>query len=306
MSNTGQTKTDGLLVGVLWMLGSLASFIGMAVASRELSVNLSTFQIFFFRSVVGICVIGLLLPRIWPQLRQLRSLPLNLLRNAVHFGAQYCWTLGVALLPLTEVFALEFTMPVWVAIFAYLIVGEPLSRPRITAIAVSFLGVLVILRPGIAVLDPASFIVLVAAAGYGLSAVLVKRLTRSCPAGVIVAWMVIMQLPMGLALAIPDWRPVQSANLPWILLAGLTGLSAHYTMARALKILDVSVAIPIDFLRVPLIAIIGYALYGETVGPWLMIGAAMIMGANYHALRAEGRRTRRLAALTSKPAATKT
>ncbi|NHF73789.1 DMT family transporter [Paracoccus sp. 12-3] len=274
------------------MCGSLASFIGMAIASRELSANLSTFQILAFRSAIGLVVIAALLPRLWPEMRQMRRFGLNLLRNSVHFGAQYCWTLGVALLPLAEVFALEFTMPVWVALFAFLILGERITQPRMIAIGVSFLGVLVILRPGVEVLDPASFVVLIAAAGYGLSAVLVKLLTRSNSPAVIVAWMILMQLPMGLALALLDWRPVVAGNLPWMVLAGLTGLSAHYTMARAFRILDASVAIPIDFLRMPLIALIGYAFYGETVSAWLALGVAMILASNYYALRAEGRRGR--------------
>ena len=139
-------------------------------------------------------------------------------------------------------------------------------------------------------------LVLAAALGYGLSAVLVKLLTRSCSPGVIVAWMVLMQMPLGLAFALFDWRPVEACNLPWIIVAGLTGLSAHYTMARAFRILDASAAIPIDFLRVPLIALIGYYFYGELVSPWLLLGAGMILAANYYALRAEGRRARMLAA----------
>ena len=296
MSQSAQTG-DGIARGVMWMCGSLASFIGMAIASRELSANLSTFQILFFRSVVGLVVVAALLPRLWPEMRLMRSLKLNLLRNAVHFGAQYCWTLGVALLPLAEVFALEFTMPVWVAVFALLILGERITRPRLIAVGLSFLGVLVILRPGVEVMDPASFVVLIAAAGYGMSAVLVKLLTRSCSAGVIVAWMIVMQLPMGLALAVFDWRPIVADNLPWMVLAGLTGLSAHYTMARAFRHLDASVAIPIDFLRVPLIALVGYYVYSEVVSPWLLVGAAMILVANYYGFRAEGRRAR-LAAST--------
>lgn len=296
MVETEQPDRRQLTIGVLWMTGSLASFIGMAVASRELSANLSTFQILAFRSLVGVAIIALFARRLLPELRRRASLGLNLLRNSVHFGAQYCWTLGVALLPLAEVFALEFTMPVWVAIFAMLILGERITPPRIIAIAISFLGVMVILRPGVQVLDPASFLVLIAAAGYGLSMVLVKMLTRSCSPAVIVVWMVLMQLPMGLALAAFDWRPVESGNLPWILLAGVTGLSAHYSMARALKILDASLAIPIDFLRMPLIALVGFYFYGEPLSIWLLIGAAMILAANYYALRAEGRRARMLAA----------
>ncbi len=285
-----RTDQRGLIVGAAWMVGSLASFIGMAIASRELSAQLSTFQILFFRSLVGVVVIAAFARQLLPEMRRLTAIRLNLLRNLVHFAAQYCWTLGVALLPLAEVFALEFTMPVWVAIFAFAILGERITPPRLAAIGVSFLGVLVILRPGMQVLDPASFLVLIAAAGYGLSTVLVKLLTRRNSPGVIVAWMVLMQLPMGLVMALPDWRPVGAGNLPWIVLAGLTGLSAHYTMARALRILDASIAIPIDFFRVPLIAAIGYLAYGEAVSPWLLLGAAMIFVANYIALRAEARR----------------
>lgn len=145
---TRQDPARGAVVaGVMWMCASLASFICIAIGSRELSANLSTFQILFLRSVVGLVVVAALLPRLWPEMRQRRSLGLNLLRNIIHFGAQYCWTFGVALLPLAEVFALEFTMPVWVAIFALLILRERITPPKLVAVGFSFLGVLVILRP---------------------------------------------------------------------------------------------------------------------------------------------------------------
>ena len=99
---------------------------------------------------------------------------------------------------------------------------------------------------------------LASAAGYGASAVFVKRLTRSASPAVIVVWMVLLQLPMGLALLAltGGWVAPRPADLPWIAVVGLTALSAHYTMAQALRVLDASIAIPIDFLRVPLIAVI--------------------------------------------------
>ncbi len=282
-------NTNEVAVGVLWMVGCLASFIGMAVASRELSASLSIFQILFFRSVVGLAVILIFARSLLPELRRMERFRLHLARNTVHFGAQYCWTLGVVLLPLAEVFALEFTMPVWVAFFAFLFLGERISKSRLIAISVSFFGILVILRPGLTIIDPASFIVLLAAMGYGLSIVMVKRLTRDCSPAIIVVWMVLLQLPMGLMLAMFDWRPPSFDNLPWIVIAGVTGLSAHYTMAKALQLLDASIAIPIDFFRVPLIAIVGFYFYGENIEIWLLIGAVMIFGSNYYALRQETR-----------------
>ncbi|WBU55734.1 DMT family transporter [Paracoccus sediminicola] len=290
--STDQNGDARLSIGILWMIASLSSFISMAVASRELSADLSTFQILFFRSVVGVVVVLLFGRKLLPELRRRASLKLNLLRNAVHFTGQYFWTLAIALMPLAEVIALEFTMPVWVAIFAALLLGERITRPRAAAIIASFVGVLVILRPGIAVFDPAALIVLLAAISYGMSNVLVKLLTRSCSPAVIVVWMVFIQLPMGMVLALFDWRSVSADNLPWIVLAGLSGLSAHYAMARAFLHLDASVAIPIDFFRVPLAALVGYLLYGETVNIFLFAGAGIILMANYAAFQAERRRAR--------------
>lgn len=283
-------KPTQVAVGVLWMIGCLASFIGMAVASRELSETLSVFQILFFRSAVGLVVILIFARSLLPELQRMERFGLHLARNAIHFGAQYCWTLGVVLLPLAEVFALEFTMPVWVALFAYLFLGERISRPRLVAVAVSFLGILVILRPGLNIIDPASFIVLLAAMGYGLSIIMVKRLTRDCSPAIIVVWMILLQLPIGLVLALFDWNTTSFTNVPWIILAGVTGLSAHYTMAQALRLLDASIAIPIDFFRVPLIAVIGFYFYGENIEIWLLVGALMIFGSNYYALQKEAQK----------------
>ncbi|MFV0303477.1 MAG: DMT family transporter [Paracoccus sp. (in: a-proteobacteria)] len=281
----------GMGAGVLWMVGSLASFIGMAIGSRELADTMPIAQILVIRSLVGLTVVLILARHLLPELRQMRDIRLHGLRNIVHFGAQYCWTLGVALMPLAEVFALEFTMPIWVALFAWAALGERIGRARILATLASFIGVLIVLRPGAGIVDPAAFVVLLAAAGYGASAVFVKRLTRHNSPQVIVVWMVLMQLPMGLALLAVrgGWVAPVWGDLLWALLVGITALSAHYTMAQALRSLDASIAIPIDFLRVPLIAVIGWLLYDEPISAAVFIGAAVIFTANFAAMRSEAR-----------------
>lgn len=285
---------SGMGAGILWMIGSLASFIGMAIASRELADSMSIAQILVIRSLVGLAVVLILARHLLPELRQMRDIRLHAMRNLVHFGAQYCWTLGVALMPLAEVFALEFTMPIWVAIFAWAALGERIGRARVLAIAASFLGVLIVLRPGAGIIDPAAFVVLLAAAGYGASAVFVKRLTRSCSPQIIVVWMVLMQLPMGLALLAlrGGWVAPGWGDLPWMLLVGITALTAHYTMAQALRLLDASIAIPVDFLRVPLIAVIGWLLYAEPISAAVFVGAVVIFSANFAAMRSEARQRR--------------
>ncbi|CAD7038315.1 EamA/RhaT family transporter [Pseudorhizobium endolithicum] len=275
--------------GLVWMALSMASFIGMSVGSRELAATLSIQQVLFFRALVGLFVILALGRALLPELRGLKLIRLHLVRNVVHFVAQYLWTIGVVLLPLASVFALEFTMPIWVAFFAWIFLKERLTTPRILATIGGFIGVLVIVRPGVGMVDPAAGLVLIAAAGYGLSLIFVKQLTRQCSPGAIVVWMILIQLPLGFFAALTDWREVHVTDVPWMLVAGLGALAAHYCQAQALKRLDASVVMPIDFLRVPLAAVVGYYSYAEAIDLWVFLGGGIILFSNYRAVMAERR-----------------
>lgn len=136
------------------MSGALVSFMAMAIAGRELSTELTTFQILFFRSAVGLAaIVPLLQVTGWAQVKT-GVFGTHVIRNVTHFGGQYGWFYGIALIPLTEVFAIEFTVPIWTAILATIILRERMSRPRVLAILIGFAGILVILRPGIAIVSP--------------------------------------------------------------------------------------------------------------------------------------------------------
>jgi S-adenosylmethionine uptake transporter len=215
-------------------------------------------------------------------------------RNLVHFAGQYGWTLGVVLLPLAEVFALEFTTPVWVALLAVPLLGERLTPSRMVAVLGGFAGILVILRPGIAVVDPGSFVVLGAALCFAASIIMVKWLIRSERPLTILFFMCLVQLPVGLVLCLPEWVWPAWWDVPWIVIYGVGSLVAHLGMAKAFQVADATTMIPIDFLRMPAIALIGYALYGEALSIWILVGAALIFGANYYSLRVEVRRWRAL------------
>ncbi|MBM7324894.1 DMT family transporter [Agrobacterium pusense] len=277
--------------GLGWMALSMVSFISMAVGSRELASTLSIRQVLFFRALVGLGVILLVGKSLLPQIRQMKLFPRHLARNAVHFTAQYFWTIGVVSLPLASVFALEFTMPIWVALFAWLLLKEKLTGPRLLATLGGFIGVLVVVRPGHGVIDPAAGLVLLAAAGYGLSLILVKQLTRECSPAVIVVWMILIQLPLGLLAALTDWRDVGLSDVPWMMVAGVGALSAHYCQAQALKRLDASVIMPVDFLRVPMAALVGFYAYGEGIDVWVVIGGCIILMSNFQAMMSERMRS---------------
>lgn len=279
-------------VAALWMIGSLLSFSGLAVAARQLSFTMGTFEILTFRSAIGLLILLPLVLRNGGKAMRTAKFKTHLSRNVVHFAAQYGWVLGVAILPLAEVFALEFTMPIWTAALAVTVLGERLTGARIIAVAAGFIGVLVIVRPGLAVFNPVSLIVLGSALGFAASVVWVKILVRTDSALTVIFYMTVIQLPMGLIPTLFAWVPPVWADAPWLAIIGVGGLSAHYTLARALKIADATIVLPIDYLRLPLIAFVGFAIYGEALDVFVFIGAAFIFGGGYHLVWRESRRAR--------------
>ena len=272
-----------------WMSGALVSFMTMAIAGRELSAELSTFQILFFRSAVGLAVVIVLLQRTgWQQIRT-HAFGTHLMRNVAHYGGQYGWFYGIALIPLTEVFAIEFTMPIWTALLATVMLGERMNGLRALAIALGFAGVLVMLRPGYAAISPAALAVLAGAFCYAISHVFTKRLSGTdCPLAILF-YMTVIQLPMALLPSLPHWVWPSAARWPWVVLVGLTALSAHYCLTRAFRLADASVVVPLDFLRLPLIALVGLVFYGETLKLWVVAGTALVLAAAWCNLKSAAR-----------------
>jgi drug/metabolite transporter (DMT)-like permease len=271
----------------LWMAGALLSFIAMAISGRELSAELSTFEILFFRSLIGLAVVALLLSTNgWGQIATQRP-GLHVLRNVAHFGGQFGWFYGIALLPLAQVFAIEFTVPIWTALLATLLLGERFTKTRLVAIVLGFAGVLVIVRPGFATVHPAAIAVLLSAVGYGLSHTLTKKLSGTDTPLAILFYMTLIQLPLGLVPALTNWVTPSALMWPWLFVVGLTALSAHYCMVRAFALADATVVVTLDFLRLPLIALIGFVFYDEPIAWLVFAGAALIFGGNLVNIRAE-------------------
>jgi drug/metabolite transporter (DMT)-like permease len=274
----------------LWMTGSLASFTLMAIAAREVSRELTTFQILFFRSLVGLPIVLFLVWRTDWQAARTARFGTHVVRNVCHYGGQWGWFVGVAVIPLAEVFALEFTAPIWTAIAARLILGERITPVRAFAIALGFAGMLVMLRPGAGVMHPAAFAVLAGALSYGVAHTFTRKLTRTDGVLTILFWMMILQLPMGLVPSLFDWRWPTSGAWPWVVMIGLTALTAHFCMTRAFSLADVTVVIPMDFLRLPIIAIVAWALYGEGIAWPVAVGAALVVLASFINIQAERRK----------------
>jgi drug/metabolite transporter (DMT)-like permease len=285
------TRRSILLV-VLWMSGALVSFSATAVAVRALARTFSVFEMLALRNAAGALILlgfALAMPELRAALRP-RRMGLHAVRNVVHFGGTYAWTLGVTLLPLATVFALEFTTPVWVAGLAVLLLGERLTASRLVAIVLGFAGVIVILRPGLESLQPASLVVLGAALGFALTAIATKTLTRTVSTFAILFWMNVMQLPLNLAGSDPTfWSRIGSAQALPIAGIAICGLFSHFCLTNAYRYGDATMVVPLDFLRIPLIALVGWQLYGESLDPFVFLGSVLIIAGILWNLRSEAR-----------------
>jgi drug/metabolite transporter (DMT)-like permease len=274
------------------MIGALLSFCVMAVAIRKLSGPLTVMEILALRAALGLVIIGAV-AIFRPAERHsinTRRLPLHILRNSVHFGSQYLWALGLVLLPLATVFALEFTMPAWTILLAPFFLGEHMTRSRIGAVILGLIGVLVILRPGVESFRPAALIVLIAALGYGAQNIATKKLTSTESTFAIVFWMNVIQLALAVMFAGVFFVQKLTPDLaPAIAGLGAAGLFAHFCLSNAFRAGDASVVVPLDFLRIPLIAVIGWWLYDEPLEVFVFAGAGIIISGILWNLRSEVR-----------------
>jgi drug/metabolite transporter (DMT)-like permease len=283
------------------MTGALISFSVSALAIRALGHQLNTFEILTIRSGSGLIVL-LMLAAAHPVLRREltpRYFGFHLARNTTHFVGQFSWALAVTLLPFATVFALEFTTPAWVALLAALILGERMTKSRAGSVVLGFLGVLVIVRPGLASFQPTALLVLFAAFTFAISLIVTKQLTNRVSTFAIIFWMNLMQLPMALA-----WPSVVAATggpslfifrlgadllIPTLALSAV-GLTSHYCLTQAFRSGDATVVVPLDFLRIPLIALVGWMFYGEALDGFVFAGAGLIICGVLWNLFAESRR----------------
>lgn len=272
------------LQAAAWMTGAIVSFSSMAIAGRALSDDLSSFEMMMYRSFIGLAII-VLVGTVFGKFGEVRTdrLKLHGLRNLCHFTGQNLWFTALPLITLAQVFALEFTSPIWVVVFAVIFAGEALTRARLIAVALGFVGALMVARPGVGG-DPYGLLLAAASAVFFAGSIVSTRvLTRTETTFGILFWLTVMQAVMGLVTTGWDGQITwpSPANWPWVVVIGCAGLLAHTCLTKALSVAPAIVVTPMDFLRLPAITIIGAAFYTEPFNLWVLFGAALIFAGNY-------------------------
>jgi drug/metabolite transporter (DMT)-like permease len=276
----------------LWMLGAVISFTAMAVTGREMASELDTFEIMMYRSVIGVIVV-LIIGGLSGSLASIskQRFGLHLIRNICHFSGQNLWFYAIAVIPFSQVFAFEFSSPIWVALLAPFFLGERLTRTRLITVILGFLGILIVAQPGNITVGPGIIAAALCAIGFAGTFIATKLLSKTQSTTCILFWLVTIQLVLGAICSLYDGVVTlpSLATLPLIVLVGCAGLLAHFCITTALKLAPVTIITPIDFLRLPVIAIIGASFYSEAINVWVLIGALIIFGANFFNIWSESK-----------------
>lgn len=262
------------------MTAGAASLACLSGVIRYVTGELHPFEAAFFRSLFGL---AFMLPWLWRA--GFRGLytgrhVLYGLRGLLACLATLSFFSALSILPLAEVIALSFTAPLMAAAGAALILGEVVRMRRWTAIAVGFLGVLIMLRPGIEALTPGAILALLAAFGMAASMLCIKVLSRTESIEAIVIYMLVYLTPMSLIAALFVWETPSPELWPWLIAMGGLGTAGHLCLTRAFAIAETTVVLPFDYLRLPFVALIGFGIFAEVPGILTWVGAGIIAGAS--------------------------
>ncbi len=272
------------LQACLWMIGAIVSFTAMAIAGRQIGAVHDTFEIMTYRSLLGIIIVCAVagFSGSWRQIN-MQQPGLHAVRNLAHFTGQNLWFFAITVIPLAQVFALEFTTPIWVLLLSPLLLGERLTRTGMIAALIGFLGVLIVTRPGSAPLSPGLFAAALCGLCFAFSAIYTRKLTRTQTITCILFYLCAMQTVLGLVCGLwdGDMALPTAVTWPWLVVIGCAGLFAHFCLTTALALAPASTVMPVDFARLPAIAIVGALFYGEVIDPYIMLGAVLIFAGNY-------------------------
>ncbi|GAB3383229.1 DMT family transporter [Lysobacter fragariae] len=274
------------------MLVSTVFFALMAVVIRLASSSLHTFEIAFFRNFFGVVAALPLLVKHGPGLLRTTQLPRYFVRCIVGVVSMFCGFWAIGHLPLAQAVSLSYSTPIFVTIAAVIFLHEHVRARRWAAVAVGFLGVMVIVRPGTVGFSHGTLVALSAAVLSGIVSIQIKQLSRVEPADRIVLWTTLLWVPLSLGPALWVWQWPQGITWLWVAAAGVLGTGGHMFWTRALKLGDVSALTPISFMQLPIVAVFGYLVFDEKLDRWTVIGAGIIFAANAYIAHREAQLAR--------------
>jgi drug/metabolite transporter (DMT)-like permease len=277
---------SGVTKGALYMTAAAFLFAVMNTLVRWVSAEIPPLEIAFFRNFFAfISMLPWMITKGFAGLRTSR-LGLHMVRAVFGVLAMSFWFTAISIVPLANAIALNFTMPFFIVAGAAVFLGEKVGLRRWSAIGVGFVGMLVILRPGITEVSPVMALPIAAAVFMAVSALLLKHMSSTESAGTSVLYMNLLMMPLSLVPAMFVWIWPQWDVLLQLAVLGFLAMLAHLALARSYAEADISAIMPFDYARLPFIALFAFVMFGEVAEIWTWIGAAIIAAsALYIAMR---------------------
>ena len=274
------------LQGMALMFLVTIFIVSMHGLIRHLSQHLHPFEVAFFRNFFGIPILLPFLFRDGIALFRTPRLRVHVIRSLGHVIAMLAFFYGLSTTELATANALGFTAPLFAAALATLVLGEVFRWRRWTALIVGFIGMLIILRPGVVALDTGPLLILGSSFVWGSVLVIIKSLGQHESVKTIVAWMIVFMVPLSLVPALFVWQWPSWEQVGLMAVMGMMGTAGHFMITQALKIADTAAVMPIDFLKLVWAALLGYVLFAEVPDFWTFVGGAVVFAAaTYIALR---------------------
>jgi len=273
--------------GGIWMVLAGVFFTGLGVMIRMANREVHVLEIVFFRYFISLLIMA---P--WMMRRGLgglrgNNLPLLGARSVSSYIGAMLWFASIIFMPLAEATALGYTMPLFVTLGAVLFLGEVVRKRRWLAVFAGFAGTLIILRPGIEAITWPAMFAIGGALFIACSALMVKVLSRSDSPDTIVLYMAVFSTPLSFVAASFVWVTPSLETLAWLTAIGLSSTLAHLAYTRSFAIADASAVLPYDYLRLLMVAVVGFAIYDEVLDFWTWVGTAVIVGSTFYIARRE-------------------
>lgn len=287
-------NTDHPVAAFLLVTISMALLVGIAAVGRKAALSgVDPLQALFFRNFF--CVMWMLPLFAWRGMSLVKTTQFRLYgtRVALSFISMTAFFQAIALLPIGDVTAINFLSPLFGTLFAILLLGEHVGRRRWTALAVGFLGAMVILRPAGSAFGFGQIAALTSAVAIGVIGPLVKQLTSTDDADRIVFITNLLLTPLSLipALFVWTWPPLEL--WPLLVLMGLFAVLGHMTLVRGYAVSDASLVMTLKFSRLPFAVLVGYLAFGELIDGWTWVGAIIIFGAALYVTHREAQLARK-------------
>jgi len=280
LANMGVTEAwnqqSNVMRGVVLMCISTVAFSVMHALVRHVSETLPPFQIAFFRNLFGLVFLLPLLIQSKFVMFKSRRIGLHALRGVINIAAMLMFFTALSISPLAKVTALSFTAPIFMAVLSVIVLGERFRIYRWLAIFTGFVGMLIIIRPGIVTADTGALLVVGSAALWAVAMLLIKVISRTDSSVTIVAWMGVFLCLFSILPALWVWQTPTLEDLIWLLLIGLTGSIAQVSLSESLKITDPTAIMPLDFLKLIWTALIGIWFFAEIPDVYTWLGASVI------------------------------